>query len=196
MGFLLDKCKLKKKDDEILSTCHPFTCGDEDLDDFFLHDAMRYKAELLGKTYCFVLDDDPKTIVCMFTLSNDSIRVDVIPNSRGRKLSHDIPREKRMRRYPAVLIGRLGISTKFQHLHIGTEVIDFIKSWFVEPYNKTGCRYLVVDAYNEDVPVAFYKKNGFDFMFSTEEQEKSYRGIVSDKPLKTCLMYFDLILIK
>lgn len=55
MGFLLDKCKLKKMDDEILSTCHPFTCGDEDLDDFFLHDAMRYKAELLGKTYCFVL---------------------------------------------------------------------------------------------------------------------------------------------
>ena len=51
MGFLLDKCKLKKMDDEILSTCHPFTCGDEDLDDFFLHDAMRYKAELLGKTY-------------------------------------------------------------------------------------------------------------------------------------------------
>lgn len=50
MGFLLDKCKLKKMDDEILSTCHPFTCGDEDLDDFFLHDAMRYKAELLGKT--------------------------------------------------------------------------------------------------------------------------------------------------
>ena len=29
MGFLLDKCKLKKMDDEILSTCHPFTCGDE-----------------------------------------------------------------------------------------------------------------------------------------------------------------------
>ncbi len=74
--------------------------------------------------------------------------------------------------------------------------MDFIKSWFIEPYNKTGCRYLVVDAYNEDVPVAFYKKNGFDFMFSTEEQEKSYRGIVSDHSLKTRLMYFDLILIK
>lgn len=29
MGFLLDKCKLKKMDDEILSTCHPFTCGDD-----------------------------------------------------------------------------------------------------------------------------------------------------------------------
>ena len=33
----------------------------------------------------------------MFTLSYDSIRVDVIPNNRGRKLSQDISREKRMR---------------------------------------------------------------------------------------------------
>ena len=36
----------------------------------------------------------------------------------------------------------------------------------------------------------------FDFMFSTEEQEKAYREIVSDMPLKTRLMFFDLILIK
>ena len=97
MGFLLEKCKLVKLDDKILEICHPFTCGDADLDDFFQNDAMRYKKELLGKTYCFILDEDPKTIVCMFTLSNDSIRVDVIPNNRGRKLSQDIPREKRMR---------------------------------------------------------------------------------------------------
>lgn len=79
MGFLLEKCKLVKLDDKILEICHPFTCGDADLDDFFQNDAMRYKKELLGKTYCFILDQDPKTIVCMFTLSNDSIRVDVIP---------------------------------------------------------------------------------------------------------------------
>ena len=146
MGFLADKTVFSPLTKEILEESISFSCGNEDLDGFFLNDAVSYATTCLVK--------------------------------------------------PAVLIGRLGISTKFQHLHIGTEVIDFIKSWFVEPYNKTGCRYLVVDAYNEDVPVAFYKKNGFDFMFSTEEQEKSYRGIVSDKPLKTRLMYFDLILIK
>ena len=33
-------------------------------------------------------------------------------------------------------------------------------------------------------------------MFSNEEQEKNYRGIVSDMSLKTRLMFFDLILIK
>ncbi|MDO5130582.1 MAG: hypothetical protein Q4D64_11765 [Prevotellaceae bacterium] len=62
--------------------------------------------------------------------------------------------------------------------------------------NKTGCRYLIVDAYNSEIPLAFYKKNGFDFIFSTEEQEKDYRKIVSDEPLRTRLMFFDLILIK
>lgn len=38
-----------------------------------------------------------------------------------------------------------------------------------------------------------YLKNGFDFMFSSEEQEKVYRNIQDDEPLKTRLMFFDLI---
>lgn len=192
MGFLLEKCKLRKLDDEILKSCCPFTCGDEDLDDFFLHDAMRYKAELLGKTYCFVLDEDPKTIVCMFTLSNDSIRVDVIPNNRGRKLSQDIPREKHMRRYPGVLIGRLGINTDFSHQGIGSDLLDFVKSWFIDEENKTGCRFLIVDAYNKVAPLGFYQKNEFQFLFSSEQQEAENLGFNVDKPLHTRLMYYDL----
>ena len=74
--------------------------------------------------------------------------------------------------------------------------MDFIKAWFVDPFNKTGCRYLIVDAYNTEVPLAFYLKNGFDFVFSTEEQEKEYRCIISDRKLKTRLMFFDLIVIR
>ena len=68
-----------------------------------------------------------------------------------------------------------------------------IKSWFVDEYNKTGCRYLVVDAYNEEIPIRYYRNNGFDFMFSTEEQEKQYRNISGDSPLNTRLMFFDLM---
>lgn len=192
MGFLLEKCKLKKLDDEILKSCYPFTCGDEDLDDFFLHDAMRYKAELLGKTYCFVLDEDPKTIVCMFTLSNDSVRVDVIPNNRGRKLSQDIPREKHMRRYPGVLIGRLGINSDFSHQGIGSDLLDFVKSWFIDEENKTGCRFLIVDAYNKVAPLGFFQKNYFVFLFSSEQQEAENLGYEPSKPLHTRLMYYDL----
>ncbi len=192
MGFLLEKCKLVKWDGKIQETCHRFTCGDDDLDDFFQNDAMRYQKELLGKTYCFILDENPKTIVCMFTLSNDSIRVDVIPNNRGRKLSQDIPREKRMRRYPGVLIGRLGINAAFRNKGIGTELLDFIKSWFIDEENKTGCRFLIVDAYNSEAPLGFYIKNDFLFLFSSELQEAENLGYDLAKALHTRLMYYDL----
>ena len=40
-----------------------------------------------------------------------------------------------MRRYPAVLIGRLGVDTKFANKGIGTELMQIIKFWFVEPDN-------------------------------------------------------------
>lgn len=192
MGFLLDKCRLVKVDEKNLSACCPFTCGDDDLDDFFRNDSMRYKDELLGKTYCFVLDDEPTKIVCMFTLSNDSVRVDVIPNNRGRKLAKDIPREKHMRRYPGVLIGRLGINVEFGHHGIGTELLDFIKSWFIDEENKTGCRFLIVDAYNKDIPLSFYQKNDFQFLFSSEQQEAENLGYDVSKSLHTRLMFYDL----
>lgn len=65
--------------------------------------------------------------------------------------------------------------------------------WFTEPDNKTGCRYLVVDAYNAEIPLSYYRKNGFTQLFSTEEQEKEYRNISSEGTLTTRLMFFDLI---
>ena len=73
--------------------------------------------------------------------------------------------------------------------------MNFIKSWFVDSSNKTGCRYLIVDAYNSVIPLAFYKKNGFDYIFSTEEQEMDYRKKISNESLKTRLKFFDLLLI-
>ena len=71
--------------------------------------------------------------------------------------------------------------------------MDSIKSWLVNDDNKTGCRYLVVDAYNDVVPCEYYLHNGFSFMFSSEEQEKQYRNITIDGALRTRLMYFDLM---
>ena len=73
--------------------------------------------------------------------------------------------------------------------------MDFIKSWFIDSNSKTGCRFLVVDAYNEPNPIQYYKKNDFEFLFSTEEQEKEYMGKSIDEILKTRLMYFDLIVL-
>ncbi len=201
MGFLLDHCTLKIYDSEIINFCQVFDCDNNDLNDFFRNDAINYQAELLGKTYCFTLDEDPKIIVCAFTISNDSIKTFLLPNARKKKVIKDIPRQKQMKSYPAVLIGRLGVNKNYRNVageidRTGKQLMDFIKSWFIDGANKTGCRFIVVDSYNEVVPLKYYSDNDFIPLFSSEDQEKEYTGFDSDTKLETRLMYYDLILLK
>jgi GNAT superfamily N-acetyltransferase len=195
VSFLLEKCRFLPLSGSILNVCEPFSCGHEDLDDFFKSDCLKYSQELLGKSYCFVLQDSPEIIVCAFTVANDSIKVNYLPNNRKKKITKNIPREKQMRSYPAVLIGRLGVNKDFIIKGIGSELMDFIKAWFIDPFNKTGCRFIVVDAYNEDIPIRYYLKNGFEPIFSTEDQEAESLDmpLIEGEKLATRLMAFDLI---
>jgi len=52
-----------------------FDCGDPDLTDFFLKDAINHKRELIGVTY-FFYDVSRKLAVSFFTVSNDAVRTD------------------------------------------------------------------------------------------------------------------------
>ena len=201
MGFLLNKCTLKIYDSEVINSCQPFDCGNSDVNDFFCNDALNYYAELLGKTYCFTLDENPEIIICAFTISNDSIKTFNLPNARKKKVNKDIPRQKQMKSYPAVLIGRLGVHKNYRLVNdetdrTGKQLMNFIKSWFIDGANKTGCRFIVVDSYNEINPLKYYSHNEFIPLFSNEEQEKEYTGIGSDAKLETRLLYFDLIILK
>lgn len=195
MGFLEDNCTFSVLSKDLLESCSQFDCGHGDLNDFFTNDSHNYSNQLLGKSYCFLLDENPQEIVCAFTISNDSIKTNFLPRSRKEKVNKEIPRVKQFRSYPAVLIGRLGVSDKFKKNGIGCELMDFIKSWFIDPENKTGCRFVVVDSYNEEIPLAYYQRNDFEFLFSSEEQEKEYMGLPEDYELRTRLMYFDLIVL-
>ena len=178
---------------ELAGKLPAFDCGDEDLNAFFQEDAFNYDAQLLGRSYCFLsaLEGD---IAAVFTLSNSAIRVAELPNNAKRRLVKLIPWVKQGRNYPAVLIGRLGVSRKYRNQRIGSQIIDFIKAWFLSDHNKTGCRFIVVDAYNREDVLHFYSNdnNGFSFLFKEERQEKLYNSIPADENLKTRQMYFDL----
>lgn len=193
MAFLKDKCRRFPLSREIIGSCVPFSCGDKDLDEFFNSDYADYQRQLMGKTYVFLEIDDPKEIICAFTVSNASIFTNYLPNARKKKIGKDVPAAKRDLIYPAVLIGRIGVNQRFLHRHVGSELMDIIKDWFIDRDNKTGCRYLVVDAYNKPTACDYYQRNGFNFMFSTEEQEHQYRNVTADGPLHTRLMFFDLM---
>lgn len=193
MGFLDEHCLFQELTDKKIASSKFFYCGNEDLDEFFHEDVTRFTYNLMGKSYCFVLEDDPKTIVCAFTVSNDSIRVYDLPRSRRDYMKHMT--HKHMRRYPGVLVGRLAVNKEFARKGIGSEALLFIKQWFLAPDNKTGCRFVVVDAVNDSKVLQFYQKNGFAFLFTSDEQEYIYTGGKKGEPveLATRLMFFDLM---
>lgn len=182
---------------EVADYCDPFSCGDEDLDEFFRHDVFLYKEELLGKTYCWINRNNDNEIVAIATLSYDGIKTINLDNPSRNAFQRKIPQQKRHRSYPAVLIGRLGVNKSFQGhgLNVGTQLMNALKYWFIDENNKAACRYMLVDAYNTVPAIHYYIKNGFKPLYKTEQSEKFAFGIPEDEALKSRVMFFDLKLI-
>ncbi|MBP3246362.1 MAG: GNAT family N-acetyltransferase [Prevotella sp.] len=204
MAFLEDNCILDILTDDILNGCHPFVCGDDDMDEFFQKDALDYTRYKMGKSYCFRMNDDMETIVACFTVSNDSIRIYDLPSSRRNAMWGITNREKMLTRYPGVLVGRLAVASQFAGRGVGSEVLDFIRMWFLDESNKTGCRFAIVDAKNESKILNFYERNGFKTLFPREIDEDFYTRPPKDneereertanpRKLRTRLMFCDLL---
>lgn len=156
-----------------------FSCGDEDLNDFIINDAPLYRDALLAVTYIIERNSD-KEVVGYFSLANDRITIKDFPsnNEFNKFRRHRFVNEKRLTNYPSVKLCRFALSNAVKGQHIGSILLDFMKRYFVSD-NKTGCRFLTVDAYRTAEP--FYMKNGFLYLNSSDVE----------KP--TRLMFYDLI---
>lgn len=152
-----------------------FDCGDADLNEFFFKDSKEGSVKLISVTYAVEKDNK---LVGFFCVSNDAIRRGDTSNSKFKK----IRREIKYSSMPSVKIGRLATALDYQSKGLGTEILDLIKMWFTEA-NKTGCRFIIVDAINTTKTLEFYKKNGFQFLDSHSASRKD----------DTRLMYFDLL---
>jgi ribosomal protein S18 acetylase RimI-like enzyme len=169
-----------------------FDCGNDDLNDFFNHDAIKYQHQLLGQTY-FFRHCETQQVVCAFSLSPDSLKMTWLPGSRRKKVKEAIPREKPLQSYPAFLIGRLGVAKDFCGQGIGSQLLAFIK-YFCSINYPNLCRFLLVDAYNDSAVLNYYRKNGFDTVFSTEDQERDYyKKTNKTEPLRTRFMFYDMM---
>ncbi|RJQ72243.1 MAG: GNAT family N-acetyltransferase [Desulfobacteraceae bacterium] len=180
-AFLL--CKLDSFDDFACSLA--FDCGDEDLNEFFHCDAQPHKQELLAEIYCLKLKEatgsEPSLPVAFISFSNDAIPTAKTKNFKAFKeyLEHSIPAQKVYHYLPAVKIGRIGVDKRYQKQSLGTYLINLTKRLFTTD-NRTGCRFVTVDAYNRPEVIKFYNKNHFQFLHDDD----------STRP--TRIMYFDL----
>jgi GNAT superfamily N-acetyltransferase len=165
-----------KHDDELLQ----FDCDDKDLNEFFLKDSKEFLKNFLAVTY--VLEKNNQTIL-FFSILNDRISIDDVKEEQKtsiwNRLNRKIPNNKRSRSYPCVKVGRFATHKDYAGQGIGREVLNYIKYWFIDN-NKTGCRFITVDAYK--TAVVFYEKADFKYLCSEE----------SEKDSDTRLMYFDL----
>jgi GNAT superfamily N-acetyltransferase len=168
-----------------------FDCGNADLNDFFNQDAVHFKNQMLARTGFFQHNETGK-VVCAFSLSPNGLKASDLPGNRRKKVTNLIPREKTLKSYPAFLIGRLAVASDFAGQGVGSQLMEFIKSYCFD-FFPDFCRFLVGDAYNEPAVLTFYQKNKFTSVFSTEEQEQESSKQNITEPLRTRYMFFDMI---
>ncbi|MDO4181319.1 MAG: GNAT family N-acetyltransferase [Bacteroidales bacterium] len=159
-------------------TVKSFDCGDDDLNDFILNDSPLYRKALLAVSYVMEHKETRK-VAAYFSLANDRVSLsDFESKTEFNKFRQKrFVNEKRLRSYPAAKICRLGVDVQFKGQALGSVLLDFIKSYFIAD-NKTGCRFLTVDAYRDALP--FYYKNLF-VPLNDEDQDSHTR-----------LLFFDL----
>ena len=161
---------LRKVEDQAI--CDAFDCGDNDLNEYFHVDAPLHKVELLTQTYYLQDNTRPDLVLALLDFCNDAVHIE---RYRG---TVEIDPRKRYRYLPAVKLTRFGVQKEFQGKNIGTHALNMTKKLFITD-NRTGCRFLTVDAYNNPRTLSFYEKNGFK-VFSDKDKEKATRAMFFD----------------
>lgn len=165
-----------------------FDCGNKDLNEFFQIDAHAHQDQLLATTYYFqpieAIKEKIFYPVALVSLLNDKIEITKEERKGNKKEFHkelkNIPFPKRnYSSFPAVKIGRLGVLNQFRGKNIGTSLLNMVKYMFLNK-NRTGCRYLTVDANKDALP--FYYKNEFKPLWE-KDQDSEQRVLYYD--LKT-----------
>jgi len=152
-----------------------FDCGDGDLNDFLCNDSTNYQNQLIAKTYLF---SNQNGIVAFFSISND-VLTDKGDRSIWNRLSRKIPNQKRKKVFPAVKLGRLGVSNIIQSGGLGKQIIQLIIG-LVLFESKSASRFLIVDAYNNERTIKFYNNNGFQFLLGDKDVNESTRIMFLD----------------
>ncbi|HWZ21830.1 MAG TPA: GNAT family N-acetyltransferase [Cytophagaceae bacterium] len=155
-----------------------FDCDEDEITGFLKEDAKNYQHQRLANTYLFLKDDK---IVAYFSISNDCL-VDrgeekgftkTIFNRLHRKES--IPNDKRIKQYPSVKVGRLGVNKKYHGTGIAYQLMDFIKGICILDH-KPACpaiKFLILDALNKERQIKYYQKNGFVFLLDNDSEEEN-----------------------
>lgn len=131
-----------------------FDCGDGELNDFLVDNALGYQGQFLANT-TLVLSD--AQVVTYFSLASDAIQLTLAERERD---GIDTP----FSQFPALKIARLATDARFQRRGFGTLALQFSVGLARHLNNEhrhdgVGCRFVTVDAYPQSA--AWYRTRGF-----------------------------------
>ena len=79
---LLSKFKFTELTEDVLAECEHFSCGIDDLDEYFQKDAIGYTQRMVSRSYAFRPKSNLQQIACAFSVSNDSLRMTDLSNRK------------------------------------------------------------------------------------------------------------------
>ena len=140
----------------LLSSSHnkkKFTCGKILLDNYLHKQASQDIKRKIS--VCFVLTDDNNNVKGYYTLSNDSIPQDQLPEKIKKKMPASYVN------LPTTLLGRLAIDVNYKRQGLGELLLlDALKRSFDISSESIGSMAIVVDPIDDDA-ISFYEKYGF-----------------------------------
>lgn len=127
-----------------------FVCSDKDLEEFLKEDAKQYFLEKIALTYLVYLDSN---IVGFFSLSMGCIQADSVRSRMGII-------ETEIQKFPVHLIARMATHENYQNNGIGRKMLMWAHAITFHLCKYTGCRFIKVDAKNNEKTVNFYQNKG------------------------------------
>ncbi|MDD5162733.1 MAG: GNAT family N-acetyltransferase [Candidatus ainarchaeum sp.] len=152
----------------------------KEIEAFLKEDALKQEKEGVNRTFLW-MSREYHQILGYITICADAINLDKVQKDEM------IRRGINYKSLPALKIGRMGVQKSFCRKGIGTKMIAFAVDRAVKIHRIAACRFITVDAKNDEIiperlkPERFYKKNGFEILKTKEKSNvvHMYKNLVN-----------------
>jgi len=159
----IDFSKIEVKKLSKIYDTSSFDCKDSDINEFLRNDALLWQNKKLATTHVFIYNEE---VIGFFCSSADSIKL-----KGDEKKREDSLNKKRVREIPAIKIGRLARSVKYNKQKLGEWILKWAIGDILKLNEKTGVRFVTIDAYPEKV--SWYEQFGFKKNLHEDYQNKN-----------------------
>lgn len=142
-----------------------FDCDHADLNEFLKKDSIKQKEWMLNTTYLAIYNEE---IIRFFTLATDKQKI----KSLGEEYKEKFKNKVNYKEFPAIKIGRLGVTSSYREKRIGTYLLRWIFIYSIKLSKEIGFRFVTMDVYIS--AYKFYKKNYCKDSFNNEKLKREF----------------------